>query len=668
VARIAALFLVVFGLLPIANWIPGGHEAPWYGEVLRQWAGGAAMLLLLGVLAFVLSRRRMVAGNRPPAWERLAVTWDRGGVRNDVVVAVLVGALAAAASWFLFSARPLLIDEIIQVFQARVFAGGQLALPSPALPEFSSSTHMLDLDGRRFGQFPPGWSLWMAPFAAAHLTWLAGPVATAITVFLFARLMRQVETSPATRSLAVALFALAPFALFLGASHMNHMATLGALLGAALAVSHLMRPGGTTWWWAFAAGLCLGVAATIRPLDAVAFALPTAGWLLWRAGRDRGRWPELAASGAGIALPLAALLWYNGATTGSPLLFGYVALWGPSHGLGFHEVPWGPAHSVARGIELVNLYLLRLQSYLFEMPVPSLLAATAALGLTRKITAFDRWLLASVGLVLCAYFAYWHDGNFLGPRFVLPLVPAAAWWSARLPGLLRERGVAPAIRRAVGVAAAGAVVIALATDIPLRATTYANGLQTMRWNPDVVLDRAEVVGPILVRESWGAELLARLRATGITATDAERTYRSTDACDLDHELTRIEALPPAAQASRIGAFQASQATAAVELVPMPTSPDSSLRWRPGHQLDPLCRRRLAETVAGFTLYSPLLLSRSPERFVRDLHARDTMLFESGAEPRWLLIGDPIGAAGPRLVPVDGDSLRREWYGPLGQAP
>jgi hypothetical protein len=35
--RTAAAFLLVFGFLPIVNWIPGGHEAPWYWECLRDW-------------------------------------------------------------------------------------------------------------------------------------------------------------------------------------------------------------------------------------------------------------------------------------------------------------------------------------------------------------------------------------------------------------------------------------------------------------------------------------------------------------------------------------------------------------------------------------------------------------------------------------------------------
>ena len=80
----------------------------------------------------------------------------------------------------------------------------------------------------------------------------------------------------------------------------------------------------------------------------------------------------LVASGIGVAIPVGLMLWFNARTTGAPLLFGYEALWGKGHELGFHAAPWGIAHTPARGIELVSLYFLRLQTYLFETPVPSL--------------------------------------------------------------------------------------------------------------------------------------------------------------------------------------------------------------------------------------------------------------------------------------------------------
>jgi multisubunit Na+/H+ antiporter MnhB subunit len=55
--RTAAAFLLVFGFLPIVNWIPGGHEAPWYAERVGEWLMDGAIVLGVGVLLAILSRR-----------------------------------------------------------------------------------------------------------------------------------------------------------------------------------------------------------------------------------------------------------------------------------------------------------------------------------------------------------------------------------------------------------------------------------------------------------------------------------------------------------------------------------------------------------------------------------------------------------------------------------
>ncbi|MGQ0640252.1 MAG: hypothetical protein ACT4P6_05690 [Gemmatimonadaceae bacterium] len=98
-------------------------------------------------------------------------------------------------------------------------------------------------------------------------------------------------------------------------------------------------------------------------------------------------------------------------------------MWGDSHSFGFHKSPWGVAHSRVRGLELVNLYALRLQSYLFQSPAASLLPDIATLAVARGLTRFDRALLWAMVLLLAAYFAYWHDGFYRGPRFLLYSFP-----------------------------------------------------------------------------------------------------------------------------------------------------------------------------------------------------------------------------------------------------
>jgi len=189
-------------------------------------------------------------------------------------------------------------------------------------------------------------------------------------------------------------------------------------------------------------------------------------------------------AGAGVALPLAALFWINAQTTGSPLLFGYEILWGKSHALGFHAAPFGVAHTPARGVELINIYFLQFQTYLLEMPVPSLVPVIAAFALTRKFNALDRYLVVSSALLTGLFFCFWHEGFYLGPRYVYLLLPVFALYTARFLPLVRERfGTGLPYRTAV-FGAICAVLIAATTLVPLRARAYRQTLLTMRWNAD----------------------------------------------------------------------------------------------------------------------------------------------------------------------------------------
>ena len=416
-------------------------------------------------------------------------------------------------------------------------------------------------------------------------------------------------------------------------------------------------------------GLGFGISATIRPIDAAAFALPAGLWLLTRALRQR-RFAALLGAGLGIALPVLLLAWANLRTTGAPLLFGYTVLWGRAHDLGFHATPWGPVHTPLRGLELLNLYFLRLQSYLFETAGPSLLPATAALALTRRLTAFDRYLLAAGALLIAGYFAYWHDGFYLGPRFMYPLLPLLALWTARFPGALRaalqSAGAADPlvarVQRGIGGALLVAVALGLATAVPIRVRQYRNGLLSLKWDPDRAAAVAGVRNAlVLVRESWGAELVARMWALGISRPDADALYRAADPCRLELALGALER----------GALRGTAAVAALAplrgdstgLVSATASTgDPSLRLTPRVAYPPLCEEKLAANRSGFTLFPPLLLARGlGNLYARDLGARDTLLLaDFPGRPLYLLkpaslaVGDP-----PRYYPVSLDSLLRK---------
>ena len=216
--------------------------------------------------------------------------------------------------------------------------------------------------------------------------------------------------------------------------------------------------------------------------------------------RRPARWSELVAPGAGVALPVAALCAVNWATTGAPLRFGYTVMWGRSHDLGFHAAPWGDLHTPARGLELLNLYFLRLQSYLFETPFPRCCPPSrgwASAGAGSTPTA------SSSSAVRCSACSTRPTGT---TGSTSARGSCSRWPGAR--ALVRARHTIPVGIRwpaGAGVALVTGVADRIGMLLPIRVRQYQQGMISLRWNPDAELERAGVKDAlVLVRESWGA--------------------------------------------------------------------------------------------------------------------------------------------------------------------
>jgi hypothetical protein len=656
VLLLTSALVAVLGLLPVTlHW---GLSLPWYSAISAPWISGSAIVLGSGLVLAIASRRIPLLW-RDGRLDRLTKLVGRPAA------ALLLGVVALAVyAWIsraVFDARPLLIDEIIQVFQARILAAGHLWVPVPRYPEFFSSLHLVQHDGRTFGQFPVGGPAMLALGTLAGAEWLVGPVFGALGVVMFGALVRRIEPRPLVAFGALALFAFAPFAAFMSGSYMNHVTTLCWLVIGMWGLSRAVAKGGGRFRDGLWAGLGFGIAAAIRPVDGLAFAAPAGVWLLARAVRGR-RVAPLVGAGLGVLAPVVLLLWDNVQTTGAPLLFGYTVVWGHAHDLGFHATPWGPVHTPGRGLLLLNLYFLRLQSFLFETPIPSLLPATLALALTRRLEPFDRYLLAAGALLAGLYFAYWHDGYYLGPRFMYPLLPLLALWTARLFGAIRSSvGEGLALRTAVygGIVA---VPLAVVTGLPARADQYRAGMLTMRWDADAAAERAGIHHAlVLVRESWGAQTVARMWAVGVTLPEAEHLYRTTDACAMEHGLRRVEALGlhgPAALAMLRPLMRDSS-----QLVKSHLTTDPTNLTLPGSTYTADCVARLRDDQNGFTLFPPLLLARRHDVvYARDLHGRDSLLVrEYPGRSLYLLrpASAAVGAA-PQFYALRQDSLLRAW--------
>jgi len=652
--------LVAWAFLPLAEWLPGPVTTPGYSGQLGSWILGlmfpvlCALVILLAGVETWLGDFREPSGSLPSLLARLGLP-------------LLCASALAMYAWSaldVFDGLPLHVDSMTQAAQARIFASGRIWMATPENPEFTSSMLMVDRAGRTYAQFPPGWAALLAVGELLGTPWLMAPTLGALAVGGVYALFRVLGETRTTAFVGSVVFGASPWIVFNAGSQMNHVMALTSTVFASALVIRAHGEGARSWISPAAAGLLLGACAWVRPLEAAAFALPALVWAV-TAGDPRQRVARTMAMSGGLLMTGGGLLLYNAWMNGGPLTFGYEVQWGAIHGLGFHEAPFGPPHTPVRGVELVNKYLLQLQTVLFESGAPSLLAALLALASARSVRAGDRYLLASSGLVLLGYFAYWHDGDYLGPRFLLTLAPVAVLWTVRFPGIVADRlGSSGA-----GWAAAGALAVMLVTGLgfgaPARWAIYETMVPQRRFDAGELRERSELRDAIvLVPTTWGTQVQARMWARGLPRRDAEWIRGRVDLCRLDYEVAQLERqgiVDPLTSARRLIPLTADSA----RVRPSTLSPDTTQKMLPEARYPPACMMRLQEERGGISILPFLPGFGEGPIVVRDMHERNHALFVERIRPVYRL--DLGGDGTLETYPVDLDSARYQWDGWLRAA-
>ena len=633
--RVLGWFLLLVPLVPL-SWL--------FGEIDRARGLVPPSEALLGAFVFgalaLLGARLFPAGL--PERALTALERERGAgalVARGAVPLLLV--LLLATSILAFARRPLLIDSVIQLFQARIFASGHLYAGAPPGEAFFAVQHMLVDGGRWYSQYPPGHSAILGLGVGLGVAWLvpvALSVGTALLLYGFARRAYDL----ATARLTVILLALAPFFWFMGASHMNHVSALffvSAFLYLLVRWEERGAPG-----ILLGAGLAIGAAFLSRPLTAVAVGLAMAPFVLLTAFRKRDK----VSAGAGLAGVLVAVFLYvayNAATTGDPLMPGYIKLWGADHGLGFHSTPWGEVHTLLAGLrnEITDLALL--SALLFEWPVSALIPAALLFAAGWGSRKWDTRLLAGFLALPAAYLFYWHRDAFLGPRylysglaFLVPLTARGLIEVFRRAGDRHLWGGSELTRVPVSSVAGMLLLLCLAYaaaySTPRRFHVYRTGLASMK------VDLAAEVGHrgisdavIFVPVSWGNRLLARMRGLGVSASGAEKAYRQSDHCALELTVRRAERerWTPSRTAAAIAELGPGG-----EPVPASsplTNGDPTLRLTAGTSPAPECMDEIAYDRAGYSNFAPFLADQDPSLagplvIARDLRRRNRELLDA----------------------------------------
>ncbi len=672
ILALVAVLVVLLAFLPWAGWLGYARESETisYRETVTQWLFlGGAIVLLSSVLAWKVGQRidarwERIAGKvlEIPAWVYVAVV---------VIVSLTAGIVLTE---LLFARNPHLVDTMAQLFQARIFRAGSLTAAAPAQYEFFNGQHMVIHEGRWFSQYPPGHPALLALGLLVGFPWLIGPLFSAGTIVLVYLVARRLMGEGPAR-LAALLYLISPFALFMGASHMNHVTT-GFFLALALYAAVSAEDASSGYGSAALMGLALACAATIRPLESAAWTAVLGSWLLFRRG-----WGATLVAAAVCLAGMLPLLAYNAVTTGHPLRFGYTLLWGEGHGLGFHTDPWGFPFTPLDGFVNTALDFQRLNIVLLSWPFPSLIFLVAALLLAAGAAGRRKGSVLLSGLFLAAplaYLFYWHRDDFLGPRFLsASLVPAVLLSVAGIVALDRALG---RWRSALRVAVPAGVLCFFGLTLPTQAGLLAGVSVDMKLHPEREVEASGLQRPLVfVKVGWGSRLVARLMGWGISATSIEETFRLVDGCRIQRALDEADSLDASWSRTEIR-MRLEGRLDELRLRGLPIErtllPDPSVRVDTSRALPADCYREVQRDETGYTFYETLiwrndpwlrdgviyardlgpqknsqLMSRYPDREYL-LYTRTSPGFES--KPELLRLPAPVRSPSPRSVePGDG---------------
>lgn len=351
----------------------------------------------------------------------------RVGQRHPLLIAVplalLLLGISLHAAEVILEGIPHSQDEVVYLFQAKIFASGYLYLPSLPIRVRRFFDHEFIINnGKWYGKYSPGHPLALVPGMAIGLPSFANALAGATaTILLFALAARFYSLRTAV--LACLLFAVSPFSILMSASFLSHAI---ALLFTLLFFLTMMSAVVSTCperrsRLASIAGLSVGAVFLTRPYNAIGLLLYTAvclGGILASRKASGAHWLKMAICFM-VPLSLLALahLAYNWVLTGSPLVFPQQA-YSPYDTIGFgtRGVEWGAEFGWDEAVKHVKDNYRALKKVLVAWPGFYMIVAglLAFLGRRRWPSLF---LFPYVPIQVAAYGIYFHGGIFYGPRY-----------------------------------------------------------------------------------------------------------------------------------------------------------------------------------------------------------------------------------------------------------
>jgi hypothetical protein len=451
-----------------ATWEVLGYITSSDGEL------AATVLAFLGLL-IGLHWRLLPVAPAPRRPDSLPPRRPQGPVWVDDVAAFVLGTLAGVlACWIVLHGWTGSGDEWGDTYQAALFAKLRAYAVVPHCSEAFRAFWVFQYMGRSFAQYTPGWPLFMAPFVALHLVWLAGPASLGLLAAGVGRLARRAASGfskgsdPPPRAevraagrFAAGLTLLSSTVLINGGSRYPHVfvaAMFAWSVEALLTISTNESPPMPVkrqWQW----GATLGSAAVLmlaaRPGDGATLGVGLFLYFAYALVRRRMPWRAIA----GAAIPFAAI----GALTLVILRLQLGRWFVTGYSLASDLYPWAKvAWSLPKPDEYKTAITLATGAYCWWPLAPSVgMAGIAAMRGRAQRIGFV-FFFGVVPLVIL-YTLQEMGRTFsmgYGPRYLFPAVVPMAVGGGVVFGQLWTYARSAAVDRSA-LAAAGPAVLAL---------------------------------------------------------------------------------------------------------------------------------------------------------------------------------------------------------------
>ncbi len=321
--------------------------------------------------------------------------------------------LCASTSYWVFHTKAQIVDEVNYIFQAKIFADGDLwAVPPPVGAKYFWIPYFIQEQDRWFSSFFPGQSALLALGERFSLAFLVNPLLVAMLVGITAWSGRILFSK--TIGLIAALMCIAsPFVLLQGGSYLSHIypaCVVTFVLTYLFAKKNASAPLSEV-----VVGLLTGSLLLFRPLSALVLGVFYLLFLMIgffskkNAEANRGIVRRILFFGIGNIPALLAFLIFNYAMTGNPLLTPHeVALPGEQLKWGVHSIKNTLINVMGLSVDLVGFPIISL--------IPIMLFFISKHPMARPLAGYTIFHLLAYGV-------YPYHGLSYGPRFYFDLAP-----------------------------------------------------------------------------------------------------------------------------------------------------------------------------------------------------------------------------------------------------